>query len=97
VLYYKHESLFCVVKYKDAEGLLMKTLSINLPDTVELDAQEARLIIASKLYEQGKLSLGEAAELSGFTKNGFIDKLGILGVSVFNVTAEELANDFQNA
>ncbi len=86
-----------MVKYEDVEGLLMKTLSINLPDTVELDAQEARLIIASKLYEQGKLSLGEAAELSGFTKNGFIDKLGILGVSVFNVTAEELANDFQNA
>jgi predicted HTH domain antitoxin len=79
------------------EGLLMKTLSISLPDSVDIDAQEARLIIASKLFEQGKLSLGEAAELSGFTKNGFIDKLGILGVSVFNITAEELANDFQNA
>jgi predicted HTH domain antitoxin len=79
------------------EGLLMKTLSIILPDTIELDAQEARLIIASKLYEQGKLSLGEAAEVAGFTKNGFIDKLGILGVSVFNITPEELANDFQNA
>ncbi len=75
----------------------MKTLSISLPDSVEIDAQEARLIIASKLFEQGKLSLGEAAELSGFTKNGFIDKLGILGVSVFNITAEELANDFKNA
>jgi predicted HTH domain antitoxin len=79
------------------EGLLMKTLSINLPDSVEIDAQEARLIIASKLFEQGKLSLGEAAELSGFTKNGFIDKLKILGVSVFNISAEELASDFQNA
>jgi predicted HTH domain antitoxin len=79
------------------EGLLMKTLSIILPDTIELDAQEARLIIASKLYEQGKLSLGEAAEVAGFTKNGFIDKLGILGVSVFNITPEELANDFQKA
>jgi len=75
----------------------MKTLSINLPDSVEIDAQEARLIIASKLFEQGKLSLGEAAELSGFTKNGFIDKLEILGVSVFNISAEELASDFQNA
>jgi len=75
----------------------MKTLSIILPDTIELDAQEARLIIASKLYEQGKLSLGEAAEVAGFTKNGFIDKLGILGVSVFNITPEELANDFQKA
>ena len=75
----------------------MKTLSINLPDSVDIDAQEARLIIASKLFEQGKLSLGEAAELSGFTKNGFIDKLEILGVSVFNISAEELASDFQNA
>lgn len=75
----------------------MKTLSINLPDSVEIDAQEARLIIASKLFEQGKLSLGEAAELSGFTKNGFIDKLEIHGVSVFNISAEELASDFQNA
>ncbi len=34
----------------------MKTLSIIVPDNVEMDEQEALLIITSKLYEQGRLT-----------------------------------------
>ena len=75
----------------------MKTLSIKVPDNVELDEQEALLIITSKLYEQGKLTLGEAAEATGLSKRAFIEMLGIYGISVFNLDAEELASDLQNA
>lgn len=75
----------------------MKTLSIKVPDNVEMDEQEALLIITSKLYEQGKLTLGEAAEASGLSKRAFIEMLGIYGISVFNLDAEELASDLRNA
>ncbi len=75
----------------------MKKLSINVPDNVEMDEQEALLIIASKLYEQGKLTLGEAAEATGLSKRAFIEMLGVYGISVFNLNAEELASDLRNA
>ena len=37
----------------------MATLIVELP--TEVDAQEARLLLAIKLYETGKLLLGQAA------------------------------------
>ena len=75
----------------------MKTLSIKMPDNVEMDEQEALLIITSKLYEQGKLTLGEAAEATDLSKRAFIENLGIYGISVFNLDAEDLASDLRNA
>lgn len=75
----------------------MTTLTLNLPETVKFDERELVLILASKLYEQGKLSLGQAAELAGFSKRGFMEILGSYGVSVFNYPAEELDGDIENA
>jgi predicted HTH domain antitoxin len=46
----------------------MKTLTINLPDSIEVDNYDLSMIVASHLYEQGKLSLGQAADIAGFTK-----------------------------
>jgi hypothetical protein len=37
----------------------MTTLVVELP--TEIDAEEARLLLAIKLYEMGRLSLGQAA------------------------------------
>jgi predicted HTH domain antitoxin len=37
--------------------------------------------MAVELYKMGKLSLGKVAELSGFTKIGFIDILNYMGES----------------
>ena len=75
----------------------MKTLTLNIPDSLNLDDNEAILILATKLYEQGKLSLGEAADLTGLTKRDFIAILGKFGVSVFNQPASDLAKDLNNA
>lgn len=41
----------------------MKTLTINLPNTADIDDKEAKMSLASKLYKRGKLTLGQAAEL----------------------------------
>jgi len=75
----------------------MKTISIKLPDSVNMDIKEVKFIIASRLYEQGQLSLGEAAEVVGVSKRTFIELLGDYGVSVFNYGPEELESDYNNA
>ncbi len=75
----------------------MKTLTLNIPDTVELNDKEALMLLASQLYERGKLSLGQAAELAGYSKRTFMERLGEFGVSIFNYPAEELEQDAAHA
>lgn len=75
----------------------MKTLTLNIPDNVELDDNEVAMLVATRLYEQGRLSLGQAAELVGLTKRTFAELLGRYNVSIFNYPASDLARDVQNA
>ncbi|PZN82147.1 MAG: hypothetical protein DM484_06930 [Candidatus Methylumidiphilus alinenensis] len=75
----------------------MQTLQLRLPDFVGIDAQELTLILASRLYEQGKLSIGQAAEMAGMTKRAFMEILDRTNVSAFNYDAEELDQDMHNA
>ncbi len=75
----------------------MRTLSIDLPGNLDLDASDAKLIIATKLYEQGRLSLGEAAQIAGVSKRTFIELLGKYNVSLFNYRIDELEEDLNNA
>jgi len=75
----------------------MKTLTLNLPETVDLTEKEIKTMLAANLYEIGKLSLGQAAELAGYTKRTFMELLGNFNVSIFNQAPEELENDVRNA
>jgi predicted HTH domain antitoxin len=75
----------------------MKTITINIPDTVDFDNKEALMAIASRLYEKGKLSLGQAADLVGLSKRAFMEILGTYGVSVFNYPSSDLDQDVENA
>jgi predicted HTH domain antitoxin len=75
----------------------MRTLTINLPGTVDLNDKEAKMVLASKLYELGKLSLGQAADLVGYSKETFMELLADYGVSLFNYPPEELDEDIKNA
>lgn len=45
----------------------MRIVNFKIPDTVDLDDKEIAMLVASTLYEKGKLSLGQAAELAGLT------------------------------
>ena len=56
-----------------------------------VDAEEGRLMMAMKFFEVGRLSLGQAAELAGYTKRGFVDVLGHYGIPVVNYRASDLA------
>ena len=75
----------------------MTTLTLNLPKTVKFEERELVLILATKLYERGSLSLGQAAELAGLSKRAFMEILGDYGVSIFNYSADDLASDLENA
>ena len=75
----------------------MKTLTLNIPDNLELDTREAAMLLATRLYEQGKLSLGQAAEFAGYSKRTFMELLGNYNVSLFHYDKQELENDIRNA
>jgi len=75
----------------------MKTLVLNVPDSLDLDNNDLAMLVAARLYEQGKLSLGQAAEVAGLTKRTFTELLGKYGVSVFNYPATDISRDVANA
>lgn len=75
----------------------MRTLQLRLPDFVAIAPEELALILASHLYEQGQLSIGQAAELAGLPKRSFMERLGQYQVSAFNYSADELEQDVRNA
>jgi predicted HTH domain antitoxin len=64
------------------------------PDEFEA---EARLLLALKLYETGKLSTGLAAKLAGVPRVTFFFLLGQHGLSPFGEEPEELERDLENA
>jgi predicted HTH domain antitoxin len=75
----------------------MKSLTLHIPDSIDLDDKELIMTLASKLYEQGKLSLGQAADLAGLSKRTFSEMLGKYGVSIFNYPPSDLSRDLKNA
>ena len=73
----------------------MKTLTLQIPDN--LDERDAKTLLAAKLYEKGSLSLGQAAEVTGYSKREFMELLANYGVSVFAFSETELEKDILNA
>ncbi len=72
-----------------------------LPDALRISRnefeQEARMAMAVKLFELGRLTSGQAATLAGLDQVEFIMNLHRYSVSPIQITPEELAEDFNNA
>ncbi|MFY0654695.1 MAG: UPF0175 family protein [Cyclobacteriaceae bacterium] len=75
----------------------MQQVVLNIPDSIVLEEKEVKIMVASKLYEQGKLSLGQAADMAGLSKRTFAELLGNYDVSLFNYPASDLSSDVKNA
>jgi predicted HTH domain antitoxin len=68
-------------------------LMVELPASVS--GEEAQMAMAIHLFETGKLSLGQAARVSGKSKRAFIDVLGEQNIPVVNYPAEELESEIR--
>jgi predicted HTH domain antitoxin len=75
----------------------MKTLTLEIPDSVDLDSRDVAMLVSTRLYQQGRLSLGQAAEVAGLSKRTFAELLGKYEVSIFNFPATDLSKDIANA
>jgi predicted HTH domain antitoxin len=75
----------------------MRTIQLHIPEDLDLKDHDVSMIIASKLYEDGKLSSGQAAKIAGLSKRTFIELLGKYGVSIFSNSISELHSDIANA
>jgi len=71
----------------------MKLITVNIPDNVDLDTKDTIRFFAAKLYESGKLSLGQAAEVAGLSKVTFAELLGDYAVSLINYSIEDVRKD----
>jgi predicted HTH domain antitoxin len=77
----------------EPKELEMSTTELKMDLPVNISEDEIKLLLAVKLYEVGKLSLGQAAHLAGFSKRGFIDVLGQHHVPVLNYSADDLREE----
>ena len=75
----------------------MRILTLEVPDDIDLENHELKMILATSLYGKGKLSLGQASNMVGLSKHAFAELLGKYGVNYFNQTEDELLDDIQNA
>lgn len=62
----------------------------------EAEAQkELRLVLAAKLYELGRVTLGQAAGMASLSLWAFCEALPRLGVSIVNATEEQLRDELR--
>lgn len=69
------------------------TLTLTLPDGIE--PEEARLLLATKLFEDGRVSLGRAAEVAGYSKATFAELLSRRGVAVIDYPPDDLNTEVE--
>jgi predicted HTH domain antitoxin len=75
----------------------MKTLTLQIPESVELSEFDLKMILAGQLFQQGKLSSGQAAGLVGISKREFLESIGKYGVSIFSESVTDLRRDIEHA
>ncbi len=66
---------------------------LKLAESLELNATDMVRFLASKLYESGRLSLGQVAELTYLPKITFAETLAGYGVPIINFPIQDVIND----
>jgi predicted HTH domain antitoxin len=83
----------------------MTDLTLTIPPDVPMllkmsdadFAREAKILVAVKLFELGKLTSGKAAELAGMPRVAFLYSLDRYRVPAINLQDEEIEHEIQAA
>jgi hypothetical protein len=77
------------------------TVEIPVPDSLLLHSKDlaslqlrSRFLLAMKFFELGELSSGQAAEMCGLSRVGFLFEAGKQGVAVAELSDDELSEEF---
>ena len=73
----------------------MTTITLEVPDSLAEYHNDTVRFLAAKLYESGKLSLGQAADMAKLSKRTFAELLSEYGVSIFNYSATDLKDELE--
>jgi predicted HTH domain antitoxin len=95
--HYNQSILLLAIPMSTVQITIPEEVLISLKQTPDILSRELCLLAAIKLFELGRLSSGRAAQLAGITRVEFLNGLGRYQVSPFTLSAEELAQDLQNA
>ena len=60
----------------------MNDINLQIPAKLALDPKDTVKFLSAKLFESGRLSLGEAAELSGLSKLDFAETIAEYDVTL---------------
>ena len=77
------------------EAPLMK-ISIEIPD-INVSEDELKILLAIKLLEEGIVSLGKAAEITGYSTRAFSEILLHRGVPPIRYEDMDLNKELENA
>jgi len=80
-----------------------QTITIDFPSDILLALNESegdlkiriKLALAIQLYELQKLTIGKAAQLSGFSRLEFETELSKNKISISNLTQDDILNDIE--
>lgn len=83
----------------------MKVLEIpygdDLPDVVRLSPSEferdLKMALASKLFELGRLSSGQASDIAGLSRTAFLKQLSLFQVPAVAWDPEEFTDELEHA
>jgi len=73
---------------------IKENLLLSLRESQEEFTQDLRFLSALMLYRKGRLSLGKAAELAGYSKLDFIEKLKFENEPIFDYNTDEMNEIF---
>jgi predicted HTH domain antitoxin len=76
---------------------LKENILLSLKETKNEFMNEVLYLSALHFYRKGRLSLGKAAELAGYTKTEFIEKLQNEKEFIFDYSEEEMDEIFDDA
>ena len=72
-------------------------LALEVPDVANVSQTDAQILLAMKLFETEKLSLGKAAEMAWLSYRAFYELLVRYGIPVVSMTEDDVKWEIENA